>query len=115
MAYNQVLKDRVKTALTHAPHVKEKQMFGGIAFMVNGKMCISVGKDRIMCRIDPAIHGQTLKRKGCETVKMGGREYRGFVYVNEDGLRLKRDFDYWISLSLDFNNRAKISKKRKKN
>ena len=44
MAYNQVLKDRVKTALTHAPHVEEKQMFGGIAFMVNGKMCISVVK-----------------------------------------------------------------------
>lgn len=114
MAYSQVLKDRVKTALAHAPHVEEKQMFGGVAFMVNGKMCISVGKDRIMCRIDPAIHGQVLKSKRCETVKMRGREYRGFVYVNEDGLRLKRDFDYWINLSLDFNKRAKMSKKQKK-
>ena len=45
MAYNQVLKDRVKTALTHVPHVKEEQIFGGRAFMVNRKMCISVGKD----------------------------------------------------------------------
>ena len=45
MAYNQVLKDRVKTARAHVPHVEEKQMFGGIAFTVNRNMCSSVGKD----------------------------------------------------------------------
>jgi len=38
-------------------------MFGGIAFMVDRKMCVSVGKARIMCRIDPAIHDAVLKRK----------------------------------------------------
>jgi hypothetical protein len=69
MAYNQVLKDRVKTALAHLPHVEEKQIFGGRAFMVNRKMCISVGKDRIMCRIDPAIHEQALKRRGGENTE----------------------------------------------
>jgi TfoX/Sxy family transcriptional regulator of competence genes len=114
MAYNQVLKDRVQTALAHTSHVEEKKMFGGVAFMVNGKMCINVGKDRIMFRIDPAIHEQAVKRKGCRTVTMRGREYRGFVYINEDRLRLKRDLDYWIGLSLDFNNKAKASKKQKK-
>ncbi len=114
MAYNQVLKDRVKTALARTPHVEEKKMFGGVAFMVNGKMCVSVGRDRIMCRIDPAIHEQILKRKGCKTVTMRGREYKGFVYVSEDGLRLKEDFDYWIGLSLDFNLKAKASKRREK-
>ena len=77
-------------------------------------MCISVGRDRIVCRIDPAIHGQALKRKGCETVIMRGRKHKGFVYVNEDGLRLKRDFDYGIGFSLDFHSRAKTSKKWKK-
>jgi len=74
MTYNQVLKDRVKTARAHVPHVEEKQMFGGIAFMVNRKICISVGRDRIMCRIDPAIHELALKRKGCETVRMRGEK-----------------------------------------
>lgn len=114
MAYSQVLKERIQTALAHLPHVEEKKMFGGVAFMVNGKICITVGKDRIMCRIDPAIHEQALKRKGSKTVIMRGREYKGYVHVNEDGLKLKRDFDYWINLSLDFNSVAKASKTRKK-
>ena len=74
MAYNQVLKDRVKTARAHVPHVEEMQMFGGIAFTVNRNMCSSVGKDRIVCCIDPAIHALALKRKGCETVKMRGEK-----------------------------------------
>ena len=113
MAYNQALAERVRTSLLHLPHVEEKRMFGSLAFMVNGKMCINVGKDRIMCRIDPSLHDQALKRKGCTTVLMRGREYKGFVYVNEDELKLKRNLDYWIELSLDFNQRAKASKKTK--
>jgi len=41
MAYNQILKDRIKTALAYTPHVEEKKMFGGVAFMINGK-CVLV-------------------------------------------------------------------------
>lgn len=89
-------------------------MFGGLAFMVNGKMCINVGKDRLMCRIDPALHENALKRKGCRTVIMKGREYKGFVYVNDEGLKTKEDFDYWIELALDYNEQAKASTKKKK-
>ncbi len=89
-------------------------MFGGIAFMVNGKMCISAGKDRLMFRIDPAIHEKALKRKGCRTVVMKGREYIGYVYVSEEGIKTKEEFEYWIGLALDFNKKAKASKRRKK-
>ncbi len=34
-------------------NVEEKKMFRGMTFMVDGKMCVSVGDDEIMCRIDP--------------------------------------------------------------
>ena len=42
--------------LARTQHIEEKKMFGGSAFMVGGKMCVSVGRDRLMCRIEPAIH-----------------------------------------------------------
>jgi hypothetical protein len=45
---------------------------------------------------------------------MKGREYKGYVYISEEGIKSKEDFDYWISLALDFNKRAKATKKRKK-
>ena len=81
--------------------------------MVNNKMCITAGDNEIMCRIDPAIHEEIIKRKGCETVKMKGREYKGYVYVSEEGIKTKKDLDYWIQLALEFNKLAKSSKKKK--
>jgi TfoX/Sxy family transcriptional regulator of competence genes len=110
MAYSEKLTNRVRDALSNLSDVEEKKMFNGITFMVNGKMCITVGKDRIMCRIDPVIHDDVVERKGARTLQMKGRDYKGFVYVNEEGIKTKKDFDFWVSLSLEFNKRAKASK-----
>ena len=114
MAYNENLTARIREALAHLPNVEEKRMFRGVTFMINDKMCISAGDTKIMCRIDPSIHEEALKRKGCETVKMKGREYRGYVYVNEEGIKTKKDLYYWIGLALEFNKLARSSKKKKK-
>ena len=111
MAYNEKLTVRIREALSAIPKVEEKKMFRGVTFMVNGKMCISVGPDRIMCRIDPALHEETIKNKGGKKVKMGGREYKGYVYINEDALKTKKELQHWIKLALDFNKHAKSSKK----
>ena len=113
MAYNEKLTARIREALAHLPKVEEKRMFRGVTFMVNNKMCITAGDNKIMCRIDPAIHEEVIKRKGCETVKMKGREYKGYVYVSEEGIKTKKDLTYWITLALDFNKLAKSSKKKK--
>jgi len=109
MPPNDALVHRVKDALAGAPRLEEKRMFGGVTFMVRGKMCVSAGKGRIMCRIDPALHDAALKRKGARTVVMKGREYRGWVYVDEAAVKNKRDLDYWVRLSLDYNKQAKAS------
>jgi len=114
MAYSEKLADRVREALAHLPKVEEKRMFRGVTFMVNGKMCVSVGDDRIMCRIDPVLHEEAVEKNGCKTVKMKGREYKGFVHVSEDAIKTKKEFDYWIGLALDFNERAKATSKKKK-
>jgi len=114
MALNEKLTNRVREALMNVPKVEEKRMFSGITFMVSGKMCISVGDNRIMCRIDPSIHNQVLKEKSCETVIMKGREYKGYVYVKEDKITTKEDFDYWIALALNFNKKAKASIRKAK-
>ena len=114
MAHNADLTNKVRAALADLPNVEEKKMFGGVAFMVNGKMCISARNDRLMCRIDPAIHEKVLGRKGCRTVVMKGREYRGYVHISEEGLRTKRQFDFWIALALDYNKDARASARKKK-
>ena len=77
--------------------------------MVNGKLCLTAGSNRIMCRIDPDIHEKVIGKNGCRTVIMRGREYKGYVYVNEDRIRTKADLDYWVALALEFNLKTKTS------
>lgn len=112
MTYDEKLTARVREALARLPKVEEKRMFSGITFMVNGKMCVGVHQDKLMCRIDPGLHAEAVKRKGAKAMDMKGREYKGFVFVSGEGMKSKKDFDYWIGLALDFNKGAKSSKKK---
>lgn len=103
MAYDESLANRVRAALGNARRVQERRMFGGLVFMVRGKMCVSVGKQRIMCRLDSAIHDAALKHKSCRTVAMRGRPCRGYVYIDAEVVRTKRQLDHWVRLALDYN------------
>lgn len=114
MAYNEALADRLRETLQDLPSVVEKKMFRGLTFMVNGKMCISVSGDDLMCRIDPALHDEAVEMNGCRPVLMKGREYKGFVYVSEEAFRSEKEYNYWINLCLEFNKVAKASPKKKK-
>jgi TfoX/Sxy family transcriptional regulator of competence genes len=106
--------DRIRAALSGRIDFLEKRMFGGVTFMVREKMCISAGKGRIMCRIDPDVHESALKREGCRTVIMKGRQYRGYVYVDEDALKAQSRLDYWVNLSLEYNGKpTKAPRKRR--
>ena len=110
MAYSEKVAQRIREALKHLSNVEEKKMVGSLAFMVNGKMCLTAGPERMMCRIDPELHEQEVKKEGCSTVVMRGRDYKGYIYIQEENLEKENDFNYWIGLALDFNNQL-ISKK----
>ena len=103
MALNPVLTQRVREALSGENHVEEKKMFRGIAFMVNGKMCVTVGDNRLMLRIDPCTHLEATAQAGVSTVKMKGREYTGWIYVNESVIPDKRKLSYWVKKALRYN------------
>jgi hypothetical protein len=66
-----------------------------------------------MCRYDPALKDEVSKKVGYEPMIMKGREYQGYCYVSSNGYKSKSDFEYWIKLCLDFNEKAKASKKKK--
>ncbi len=114
MAYNEKLADRIRESLCEIPKVEEKQMMGGLTFMVNGKMCVGIIKDEMMCRIDPTIHETEIEKQGCRTMDFTKRPMKGYVMVDDSGMKTKKEFDYWINLCLEFNSKAKSSKKKKK-
>ena len=113
MAFDTKLADRLREYLATIPGIgiEEKKMFSGMAFMVNGKMCVNVSGDNLMCRFDPALQEEVAGRIGFEPMIMKGRELKGYCYVNPEGFKTKKDFEYWAQLCLAFNSRAKASKK----
>ncbi|MBV8513945.1 MAG: TfoX/Sxy family protein [Acidobacteria bacterium] len=114
MAAHPILVDRVRGILAgEGEAFEEKAMFGGIAFMVRGKLCVAVGRERLMCRIDPAIHSAALQREGCRTVVTKGRSYVGYVHVDANALESERELKYWLNLSLEYNRTAPASKRKK--
>ncbi len=114
MAYSKVLADRIRERLAALPEIEEKEMMGGLTFMVNDKMCIGVIKDELMCRINPAIHNTAVVMNGCRTMDFTKRPMRGYIMIDKRGMKSQKDFNYWINLALDFNKMAKSSKKKKK-
>ena len=74
-------------------------------------MCVGVEKTRLMARIDPAVYDAALHRKGCVPMDFTGRPMRGFVFVNPAGLATDEDLGDWLKLALEFNLKAKASKK----
>jgi TfoX/Sxy family transcriptional regulator of competence genes len=113
MAINELLTDRVREAIGEVPRVKEKRMFRGIAFLVNNKLCMSVGNQELMCRIDPELYDACLEKEGIRALKMRGKAIKGWIYIHEDALKTKRNLQYWLNLALEFNKKAKPSKKKK--
>jgi TfoX/Sxy family transcriptional regulator of competence genes len=114
MAYNEKLSNRIREAMAHLPRVEEKYMFGGVCYMLNGKMCIGVVQDEMMCRIGPDVYEEALERKGCREMVFTGKPMKGYVYVSEEGMKSKKDLEYWVNLCIDFNKKAKAAPKKKK-
>lgn len=113
MAYNEKLANRIREQLAELPNIEEKEMMGGLTFMYNGKMCVGIIADEMMCRIDPNLHETAIEKTGCRTMDFTKRPMKGYVMVDYTGMKSKKEFEYWINLCLEFNSRAKSSKKKK--
>lgn len=112
MAYSEILAGRVAEALRKAKRVETKPMMGTLCFMVAGKMALAVAGEDLMVRLDPALRGQALKKKGCRETGLMGRPMKAFVFVEPPGTRTDRDLQAWVDLALEFNPRAKSSRRR---
>ena len=113
MAYSENLAEKVRNAIMTTSGVEEKRMMGGLTFMVNGKMCVGVVRNDLMVRLDPAVYDAALKKQGCREMDFTGKPMRGFVFVSPDGTSKEKDLNYWLDLALDFNKKARSSKRRK--
>ncbi|AZB25463.1 TfoX/Sxy family protein [Chryseobacterium rhizoplanae] len=114
MAYNIELADKVREWLAniHDIKIEEKKMFGGLAFLVNDKMCINISHDNLMCRYNPDREEEVAEKNGFLPMIMRGKQLKEYCYVEPIGFQKPEDFEYWMRLCLEYNNIAKASKKK---
>lgn len=115
MAYDEFLADRITQFFREkSVPFEARKMMGGLCFMVDGKMCVGINRDEVMARIDPEIYESSLQKPGCKEMNFTGRPMKGFVFLTDEATDLDDDLYQWLQLALDFNPKAKASKKRKK-
>jgi len=115
MPYNEKLADRTREIISRThKKVEEKKMFGGLCFMVNGKMCVGVEQERLMVRLDPEKYEEVMEMEGCTPMDFTGKVMKGYVFVDIAVLNSIKKLEYWIGLALEFNKKAKASVKKVK-
>lgn len=96
MAYDEGLANRIRTALGSRDDVAERKMFGGIAFMVAGRMACGVIHDDLMVRVGADRHEAALAEPHTRPMDFTGRPMRGMVYVEPAGVASDADLARWV-------------------
>jgi TfoX/Sxy family transcriptional regulator of competence genes len=102
MAYDEKLADRVRRAIGPRGEVTEKKMFGGLAFLLDGKMFCGIAKDDLMVRIGPDGYETALKEAHVRPMDFTGRPMKGYVFVGPGGSRTEKAVKEWVDLSAAF-------------
>lgn len=102
MAYDDGLAHRVREALGPRPGLSEREMFGGLGFMLGGNMCCGVTGDSLVARVGPGAYDDALETPDARPFDFTGREMRGWVFVDHDGLSSDRALAEWVGRSLEF-------------
>jgi hypothetical protein len=100
--YNEALAARVRHALAGTEGLTEKKMFGGIAFLVDGAMCIGVDKDDLIVRCAKDETEALLAKKGVREFDLsGGRPMKGWLLVGPEATRTAAGFQGWVDFARD--------------
>jgi len=102
MSYDEKLAERIRRVLPPTSTVTEKKMFGGLAFLVDGKMFVGVAGEDLMVRVGPEAHAAALARKHVRPMDFTGRPLTGYVYVGTAGTRKDAAVSLWVQESLRF-------------
>ncbi len=112
MSYDEKLADRVRRTLPPTPGITEKHVFGGIAFLLDGKMFVGVVGTDLMVRVGPDAHAAALSKNHVRPMDFTGRPLAGFVYVGAEGTRTAARITPWIEQSLRFVATSPVKRKK---
>src|SRR5258706_7649101 len=103
MAYDEDLADRIRELVAGERGVTEKKMFGGLAFLIGGNMAVAAsGQGGLMVRVDPEEGDKLVAKTAARPMEMRGRSMTGWLRVDSDDVRLKRQLAKWVTVGVTY-------------
>ena len=103
MAYDEDLANRIRELIAMESGLTEKKMFGGLAFLIDGNMSVGVsGQGGLMVRVDPAETDALAGKPHARPFEMRGRSMQGWLRVDAEGVRTKRQLEPWVRRGVDY-------------
>ncbi len=102
MPYDEGLAERIRSLIADDPRVTEKKMFGGVAFLLDGKMFVGIVKDDLMVRVGPERYEESLQGAHVRPMDFTGKPMLGYVYVAPDGVEEETQLAKWVRLGAKF-------------
>lgn len=100
MSYDPGLAQRVREALAGEANLAEKEMFGGLSFLLGGNMAAGIIDDELIVRVGPEGYEEALERAHTRPFDMTGRPMRGWVVVEEAGLSEDEGLAEWLGMGV---------------
>ena len=103
MAYDEELANRIREQVEHEPGLTEKQMFGGLAFMVNGHLAVSASsQEGLLLRVDPAETESLVRPPHVGRFVMRGRELNGWLRVDTQACGTDEELQQWVRRGVSY-------------
>jgi TfoX/Sxy family transcriptional regulator of competence genes len=103
MGYEESLADRVRELVSREDGLAERRMFGGLAFLVNGNLAVSASSQGgLLLRVEPGETGALLNEPHAHPFEMRGRAMEGWLRVEAEGVRTKRELDWWVNRAVEY-------------
>jgi TfoX N-terminal domain len=103
VAYDEELADRIRELVGSEPGLSEQKMFGGLAFLIGGNMAVAAsGQGGVLVRVDPAQSDTLVETTNARLMEMRGRQMRGWLRVDSEDVRTKRELAKWVQLGTTY-------------
>jgi TfoX/Sxy family transcriptional regulator of competence genes len=103
VAYDEDLANRIRELIGGEPDLTEKQMFGGLAFLIGGNMSVAAsGQGGLLVRVDPRETDALVAKPHAQPMVMRGRSMEGWLRVDSDGVRTKRQLEPWVRRGVSY-------------
>jgi len=79
-----------------------KKMFGGMAWMLHGNMCVGIWHDSLVVRCGPADWSAHLKKKHVREMDITGRSMNGWLLVDAPAIATPATLRNWLGTARAF-------------